>query len=390
MTDFIYYNPVKLICGESKLKEVAAEVRSFGSKVLLILGGESFKANGYYEPFVKALEAEGIRHFEMGGNRTPSLNKVREGIEFCRREGIDCVLGIGGGTCMDIAKTIAFGVKQEHDIWDYLTYAREPETMEHLPVGTVVTYPSSGSDMDGSTQITNDETKEQAGLSGVFPNFTWLNPAYVMSIDKESLTWAQMTSFVQVSIAYLGLERAEFAEKTALNLMKSILSNLQKSLDHPENRESRMNLMLASALNVSGLTGIGKQGDWSLYPMEGIIQNYYGVGYKPAITVLFPYWVKHIYGGQQIFRDYFHYMFGVDPTGKNDGEVLQEGLKALLALYRSFGIPTCFTQIKAHDDNPDALRQMISLVGGQQSMYTEFTEDKIERMIRDAIDGMID
>lgn len=389
MLDFIYYNPVKLICGESKMDEVISEVKSFGEKVLLVFGGHSFKENGYYDPFVKALEENGIQYYEMGGNKIPSLKKVREGIQLCKAEKIDCVLGIGGGTCMDIAKTIAFGVKQPHDIWEYLTYAREADTNEHLPVGTIVTYPSSGSDMDGATQITNDETKEQAGLSGVFPNFAWLNPAYMMSIDNDGLKWAQITSFVQVSIAYLGLERSELAEKMALVLMESILSNLERSLAAPDNKEARRTLMLTSALNVNGLTSIGKQGDWSMYPIEGIVQNYYGISYKPAITILFPYWIKHIYGGQNVFKDYFQQVFHIKVQDKNDCEILNEGLQELLKLYRKFDIPTSFGEIKSHEENLPVLRQMISQIGEQPSMYTEFTEEKIEALILDAITGKI-
>ena len=104
---------------------------------------------------------------------------------------------------MDLAKTIAFGVKQTTDIWDILSYAKSPDTMEHLPVGTIVTFPSSGSDMNGSTQITNDETEENAGLAEVYPNFSWQNPEYMLSIGNEALISAQMTAYVQLALGYI-------------------------------------------------------------------------------------------------------------------------------------------------------------------------------------------
>lgn len=389
MDDFIYYNPVKLFCGESKRDEVIKQLKEYGNRVLLILGGESFVKNGHYQPFANALDQAGLIRYEMKGNRKPSLKAVREGIKLCRKEHIDVVLGIGGGACMDIAKTIAFGVSQPADIWEYLTYAQTPDTKEVLPVGTIPTFPSSGSDMNGSTQITNEETGEQAGLSEVYPRFAWLNPAYVMSLPVPAMVEGQLTAFVQVSMAYLGLERSELAESAALLLMNTIRTNLKKLVQNPNDQEVRTNLMLSSALNVSGLTFMGKNGDWSMYPIQSILQNYCGVGYKHAITVLFPYWVKHIYQGQQVVKDYFQNAFGIDTAERRDEKILEDGINALFALYRSFDFPTYLNEVAYRDENLAELREMIALVGEQPSIYTTFTVEKIEAMLLEAIRGNV-
>ena len=241
--------------------------------------------------------------------------------------------------------------------------------------------------MNGSTQITNDETTEQAGLSNVYPNFTWLNPAYIFKLPVELLVQGQITSFVQVSIAYLGLKRSGVAETMALAMMNSIRANLRKLVKEPENHSVRAELMVSSALNVSGLTGLGKSGDWSLYPLEGIIQNYYGIGYKQAITVLFPYWLKQCYGGQQVFKDYFTQVFGVDCTEKSDEDILTDGLNAIFAFYQEFSFPTCFSEIKEQRADLNDLRSAIALVGEQPSIYTTFTTEKIEEMLLESISG---
>lgn len=149
--EFTYYNPVKLFHGATKIGEVAEEVKSFGDKVLLITGGESFHKNGYFDKLKTELEEKNVQIYEISGNRKPLLSTVRKGMELVKAENISSILGIGGGVCMDLAKTIAFGVKQTTDIWDILSYAKSPDTMEHSPVGTIVTFPSSGSDMNGST-----------------------------------------------------------------------------------------------------------------------------------------------------------------------------------------------------------------------------------------------
>lgn len=452
MNDFIYHNPVKMFFGETQAEAVMSQIKQYDSKVLLILGGESFVRNGNYARLTRALDQAGVERHELSGNRSPLLSTVRDGIELCRSQHIDCVLGIGGGCCMDIAKTIAFGAKQPADIWDYLTGQVQPETGDHLPVGTIPTFPSSGSDMNDSTQITHDETGEQAGLSGVFPNFTWLNPSYVASLPLSSFIEGQLTAFVQVSIAYLGPERSRVAERMALSLMDLLREGLRKLIAEPASPRARADLMLASALNVSGLTSLGKSGDWSLYPLQTIAQRVCGVGYKHAITVLFPYWLKQCYSGQQVFKDYFEQAFGIDPTGKGDEQVLKEGLRALFDLYREFGFPTSLSQVAKQGERTDApqtvllnggtaqaavpgadmlrtaeqdgdalrtavpdgccntdaprtvmpdggaqqaatlgadeLRAAVLSVGNVPSMYTTFTIEKTVTMLREAIDGM--
>lgn len=382
--EFTYYNPVKIFHGENKLKEVTAEIKSYGSKVLLITGGESFKKSGYYDKLAKALKENDITIYEISGNRIPSLNKVREGIALVKKEKIDSVIGIGGGTCMDIAKTIAFGVKQNNDIWEYLTYQKEPETIEHLPVGTIVTIPSSGSDMNGSTQITNDETLEQAGLSKIYPNFSWQNPEYMRSISNELLIDAQLTSFVQLSLGYIGLGKSDIAEGVSLTLMNSILENLDRSLLDSTDIEARSNLMLT----VNGLTSLGKQGDWCLYPINAVIQNYCKVTYKQSIMVIFPYWIKLIYNGQPTIKDYFHKMFGVDILNQTDEMILYEGLEAIFDLYRKYGLAICFSEIKEFKEDKVGLHEMVLELGEMQSIYTVLTTEKIESMITEAIYGI--
>ena len=173
----------------------------------------------------------------------------------------------------------------------------------------------------------------------------------------------------------------------ALSLMTSILDNLRRLMRSPGDREIRTELMVLSALNVSGLTTLGKEGDWSLYPLEGIAQNACGVDYRQAITVLFPYWLRQCYGGQQVFRDYFSRVFAVACDGKDDETILSEGLRAIFDLYREFSLPVSFREITDEPGDPRALRDAIRMVGEQRSMYTTFTPERIETMMREAIAG---
>ena len=386
--EFTYYNPVKLFHGATKIGEVAEEVKSFGDKVLLITGGESFHKNGYFDKLKTELEEKNVQIYEISGNRKPLLSTVRKGMELVKAENISSILGIGGGVCMDLAKTIAFGVKQTTDIWDILSYAKSLDTMEHLPVGTIVTFPSSGSDMNGSTQITNDETGENVGLAEVYPNFSWQNPEYMLSIENEALISAQMTAYVQLALGYIGLGKSDIAENTSLELMNTLLDNLDKAIADSNDVDARSTLMTISALTVNGLTTLGKAGDWVLYPLNTIVMDYCNVAYKPCITVIFPYWIKMIYDGQEEINSYFNKAFDVVIEGREKKDILKDGLKAIFKLYRKYNLPINYSEIHEVKENSEALQESLEMLAGMQSIYTELTTEKVMQMINEAIHGI--
>ena len=386
--EFTYYNPVKLFHGATKIGEVAEEVKSFGDKVLLITGGESFHKNGYFDKLKTELEEKNVQIYEISGNRKPLLSTVRKGMELVKAENISSILGIGGGVCMDLAKTIAFGVKQTTDIWDILSYAKRLDTMEHLPVGTIVTFPSSGSDMNGSTQITNDETGENVGLAEVYPNFSWQNPEYMLSIENEALISAQMTAYVQLALGYIGLGKSDIAENTSLALMNTLLDNLDKAIADSNDVDARSTLMTISALTVNGLTTLGKAGDWVLYPLNTIVMDYCNVAYKPCITVIFPYWIKMIYDGQEEINSYFNKAFDVVIEGREKKDILKDGLKAIFKLYRKYNLPINYSEIHEVKENSEALQESLEMLAGMQSIYTELTTEKVMQMINEAIHGI--
>ena len=386
--EFTYYNPVELFHGATKIGEVAEEVKSFGDKVLLITGGESFHKNGYFDKLKTELEEKNVQIYEISGNRKPLLSTVRKGMELVKAENISSILGIGGGVCMDLAKTIAFGVKQTTDIWDILSYAKSLDTMEHLPVGTIVTFPSSGSDMNGSTQITNDETGENVGLAEVYPNFSWQNPEYMLSIENEALISAQMTAYVQLALGYIGLGKSDIAENTSLALMNTLLDNLDKAIADSNDVDARSTLMTISALTVNGLTTLGKAGDWVLYPLNTIVMDYCNVAYKPCITVIFPYWIKMIYDGQEEINSYFNKAFDVVIEGREKKDILKDGLKAIFKLYRKYNLPINYSEIHEVKENSEALQESLEMLAGMQSIYTELTTEKVMQMINEAIHGI--
>ena len=205
MKDFVYDSGVKIIYGENQMKLVTEEISKIGKKVLIV-PTDSFVTGGHYEELKRNLNTAGIQSVCLNAGREPLLSKVNEGIGICANKQIQAVIGIGGGVCMDLAKAIAFGaVNDDVPMEKFLTYECTTEGRPQLPVVTIPTNPMSGSETNADIQITLDDSGLQVGCPVGKAVFTWLNPAYMVSLPDHILTYGQMTAFVQLSINYLNL-----------------------------------------------------------------------------------------------------------------------------------------------------------------------------------------
>ena len=279
MQDLIYDSGVRIFYGAGQLPAVTKELAALGKRLLAVSTG-SFIVNGYYTELEQSLTAAGLQVFSMNAGKQPLLSKVQEGAQLCAENQIDVVLGIGGGVSMDLAKAIAFAARNtDVPMEKYLTYEMSTEGLSMLPVITIPTNPMSGSETNADVQITLDENGLQVGCPVGKAAFTWLNPEYVMSLPDHILAYSQMTSFVQLSINYLNLTRSPLAEHYAEASMKTVLECLRRSLADKSDMEARGTLLLNSALALSGINDLGRQGEFAPYPLQSFAQRYLGLDY---------------------------------------------------------------------------------------------------------------
>lgn len=390
MIDFILEPAVKLVYGAGGIQNVSDEIRKHGDSVLLVMD-ESFSACGYSVPFEQKLEADGITCVEMICSGAPLVSKVRKGIDICREQQITFVIGIGGGVCMDIAKAIAFGTKQTEDIWKFVTgEATVSANAEHLPVITVVTNPMSGSEVNGTSQLTDDETGIQNALyGGCCAEFAWLNPEYVMTVPPQLLTYNQLTTFWQTADIFLSKARCPFSESAALALMKTILAALRQSLRDPEDRDARGTLLLCSARSAVEAVTAGKDPDWMFYPFQAACQGYIGTSYAKTVPILYPYWLKNIYDGSELFRTFFRELFGVETEGRSDEEILKCGMGRIADLYAEFGLSQSFFELNGTRTDQNRIRKTFESLGDMPSQYIELTTDNMSGILTQAIEGSL-
>lgn len=344
MNDFNFSTSIKFYFGKNAMNELAGLVKPHTNKVMLVYGGASAKSNGAYAAVTDKLTEAGIAYVDFGGNRIPSYQQALKAIDICVKENVGCVIGIGGSVCMDMAKVIAFGAKHaDEDLWhcfyDVIEY---DEDEPHLLVGAIPTYPSGGSEADTAAEIDNEETGQHGSLSGIGPDFSILNPEFSYTLDKEATAYAALTTFVQVSTAYLG-GSSPISEKMSESVLEIILDSMRAALDNPEDYDARAGQMWASALCTMGILSCGKDlWGYSIYSEIEVIRQAMGISYRQAITVLFPRWLKaHSASHGEDVRHYLVSVFGVDGSLSVE-EAVNEGVQRIIELFESFGLPMTY------------------------------------------------
>lgn len=338
MQNFNYFNPCDIYLGDDVLTNLPELID--GSKVLIVSGGMGTKASGNVDDITNILSEHDIEWVELGGSSTPSYERVQAGIEICHEANIDCVLGVGGCSCMDLAKIIAFGACHD-DLWDYLSGEKEASNDDdHLQIGVIPSYPSGGSEADAAAEVDDLQNDSHGSLYGIFPDFSLLNPEYSFSLNPEHTAYAAAVTFIQASVNYLG-DYNPIAEKFTKAVLEAVRDSVQKALANPRDYDARATQMWCSALATMGILSCGK-GDswsWSIYSDMDLITECMDISYRQAITVLFPRWLQAYatYHGDDV-RRYMVDIMGVDGSLPVE-EAVQQGVEQLILYFTSLGLP---------------------------------------------------
>lgn len=371
INDFHYFNPCDIYLGTdalTKLPELLDE-----RKVLIVSGGMGTKASGIVDDVTAILSENNIEWVELGGSSVPSYERVQAGIEICHESNIECVLGVGGCSCMDLAKIIAFGACHDN-LNEYLFEGKQASHDEaHLLIGLIPSYPSGGSEADDSAEVDDLTNNVHGSLHGIYPDFSLLNPEYTYSLNAEHTAYAAAVTFIQASVNYLGAY-SPIAEQFTKGVINAIRNSVQKALKDPQDYDARATQMWCSALSTMGILSCGKGASWSwlIYSDMDIITQCMELNYRQAITVLFPRWLEtySAYYGDDV-RRYMVEIMGVDGSLPIE-EAVEEGVQKIIDYFKSLGLPMLYSKF---DDVPDEaqLSQAIEL-------YLIDRQDKLEEL----------
>lgn len=344
MNAFRFHNPTVLYYGAGQIDaHLAAEVRKYGSRVLLVYGGGSIKRFGLYDKVTGILKNAGCTVFELAGiEPNPRLSSVRRGIDICRNENIDLILAVGGGSVLDAAKAVAAGAKYDGDVWDF--YTKRAVVQDALPLGTILTLAATGSEMNGNSVITNWETKDKlsTGSPHLYPRFSFCDPANTVTVPRDQTVYGIVDMISHVFEQYFSpTPHTPLQDRLCEAVMRTIVEHAPRVLEKPDSLEARETMMYSSTMALNGMISMGMEGDWATHNIEHEISAIYDIPHGGGLAIVFPRWMEYVVdAGVEKFYQMAVRVFDVDPAGKTKRDVALEGIGRVKAFFRSIGAPS--------------------------------------------------
>jgi alcohol dehydrogenase len=343
MDNFTFYNPTKWIFGKGQLEELKTEVPKYGKNVLLVYGGGSIKRNGLYDCVLSLLKEIDVQVHELSGvEPNPRISTVRKGADICKREGIDFILAVGGGSVIDCTKAIAAAAKFDGDPWDIVMKKVEVESA--LPFGTVLTHAATGSEMNAGSVITNWETKEKVSWKSplVFPKFSICDPTHTFTVPKDQTVYGIVDMMTHIFEQYFhDAKDTPLQDRMCEGALKTIIETAPKLIEDLENYQLRETIMFAGTIALNGMLQMGYRGDWATHNIEHAVSAVYDIPHAGGLAILFPNWMKHnLHVRPERFQQLAVRVFDVDPTGKTPEEAGLEGIQKLREFWSSLGAPS--------------------------------------------------
>lgn len=378
MDNFIFRNPTKLLFGKGQIEALTKEVSRYGKKVLLVYGGGSIKRNGIYDEVMEKLKEADAEVFELGGvEPNPRLSTVHEGVEICKREGIELLLAVGGGSTIDCTKAIAVGAKTDADVWDIVMKKVKPT--DALPLGVVLTLAATGSEMNGNSVITNWETKEKHGWGSalVFPKFSILDPTYTMTVPQEHTVYGIVDIMSHVFEHYFHVTpNTPMQDRLCEAILQTVVETAPKLVEDLENYEYREVIMLCGTYALNGMISVGLRGDWGTHNLEHAVSAVHDIPHGGGLAILFPNWMRYVLDDDNAgrFKQLAVRVFQVDPAGKSDREVALEGIDKLREFWNQIGAPSRLSDYGITEDSLELIAEKAVSVRSEYGVFKKLNK----------------
>ncbi len=382
--NFSYHNPTQLYFGDDSLKYLNDELPKYGKTVQLIYGGGSIKKNGIYDAVTKILRDNGKTIVEDAGVMpNPTADKLREGVRIARENHVDLLLAVGGGSCCDYAKAVSVSVNCDDDPWDKYYIRFEEPDCEILPVGCILTMAGTGSEMNGGAVITNHAQKLKIGHvfgDNVMPKFSILNPVFTFSLPKRQMAAGIYDIFNHICEQYFSGDDDNTSDYLAEALMKSVIHSSLIAIDDPENYEARSNIMWTATWALNTLISRGKSTDWMVHMLGQAVGAITDATHGMTLAaVSLPYYRFIKPYGLHKFVRFATEVWGVDPNGKSDEAIADEGLAEMESWMKRIGVAMNLTELGATPDMiEDIADATIILDGG----YKKLSRDDVVAVLK--------
>ncbi len=368
MFNFTYYTPTKVVFGRDAEAQTGTLVRAQGcNKVLIHYGGGSVIRSGLLDRVKSSLDQAGVTYTQLGGVvPNPRLSLVYQGIELVRREGVDFILAVGGGSVIDSAKAIAYGAVDEGDVWDLYDHTRQ--AVGCLPLGAVLTIAAAGSEMSNSSVITKDEGGVKRGYNSDLcrPKFAVMNPDLTTTLPPYQTASGCTDILMHTMERYFTPDgNMEITDSIAEGLLRTVMKNALILRDDPKNCDARAEVMWASSLSHNGLTG-SSQGDWATHGLEHELGGMFDVTHGAGLAAVWGSWARYVYQDcLHRFVRFATHVMGVADSGSPE-DIALRGIEAMEDFFRSIHMPTCLSElgITPTQEQLETMARMCSAAAG--------------------------
>lgn len=349
MFNFEYYTPTKVVFGKGVSEKVGDLVKEYGfKKVLIHYGGKSAIRSGLIDLVKSSLDAAGVSYVTLGGVvPNPRITLVYEGIELCKKENVDLILAVGGGSVIDSAKAIGYGTASGGDAWDFFSFKRKPSAC--LPIGVILTIAAAGSEMSNSCVITNEDGNIKRGCSSNLgrPLFALLDPELTMSLPSYQTSCGCTDILMHTMERYFTQGgNMELTDSIAEALMRTVISNSRKLIKDPDDYDARAEIMWAGSLSHNGLTECGNGGsDFATHRLEHEVSAVYDVAHGAGLAALWGSWARYVHL-ECLDRFYKFAVKVMDvPPSDDKAAVALLGISAVEDFFREINMPTSLKEL---------------------------------------------
>jgi len=386
MNNFVYDFHTKVYFGENQLGNLGAELSKYGKRVLLTYGGGSIKKIGLYDKIVEEIKKAGLELHELSGIApNPRVSSVNAGADICKRENIDVLLAVGGGSVLDCTKYIGAAAYYDGDAWDILLQKTPVEKC--LPIITVLTLAGTGSEMDAGGVISNPETNDKIGLlfPVMQPKVSFLDPTVTYTVNKFHTACGAADIISHVLEVYFNMDQDLYMLDTVMEgLMKTVIKYTPVALEEPDNYEARANLMWTSSWAINGFINGGKRQAWSCHPMEHELSAFYDITHGLGLAILTPRWMEYTLNEKTVSK---FYQFGVNVFGIDGSLPQMEVAKKSIGLLKEFffetlGLQSTLTEIGIDETNFKIMAKKAETLGNTKYAFQPLAAEDIENIFR--------
>lgn len=378
MLNFNYSIGTKIFFGKDKIDVLAENIKKYGSKVLLVYGGGSIKKSGLFDKISDIFNKNEIRFFELSGvEPNPRISSVRRGIEICRKNDIDIILAVGGGSVIDCSKVIGAGYYYTGDPWDIVLDSSKITKV--LPIATILTLSATGSEMDSGAVISNLDTSEKLPTfnEDMAPKFSILDPTNTFSVPKNQTAagTADIMSHI-FEVYFSNTKEAYMQNRMAEALLKTCINYGEKAMDNPNNYEARSNLMWSSSLAINGLLSYGKETEWSVHAMEHELSAFYDITHGVGLAILIPHWMEYALNDNTVdkFVEYGINVWGLNPSS-DKYKIARKSIKKTREYFIKLGIPSSLRSIGINEEKLEKMAKQATARGSLGSFKPLNSQD---------------